>query len=101
MEIERLALQRWYQEESDVIAWRTFRDSPSGKRLFGFLYSNIPSNFPLRGDPVTDTQASIELGRVNGMIGTIQLLEMLCEFPQKPPDHLEADFQAEQILKEQ
>lgn len=99
--VERKALKRWFEEEADVIALRTFRDSEVGRRVFAVLYASVPSGFPLRGAPVTDTQSAIELGRINGHIGAVHLLEAMCEFPEEQPDHEEPDFGADRILEQE
>lgn len=73
--------------------WRTNKELPGhAKKIFeepvmryafSVLYNQIPSGFPLRGQDVNETQAAVELGRVNGYIECLALLKSLAQSPEQ------------------
>jgi hypothetical protein len=58
------------------------------------LINQIPSGFPLRGQKVNDTQANIELGRINGYLECLHLLQSLGK-PFIAPEQIEETYERE------
>lgn len=67
---------------------------PTMQHAFSVLYNQIPSGFPLRGEQVNDTQAAIELGRMNGYMECLSLFKSLA-VAQEPQQQVEQDYGAE------
>lgn len=67
------------------------------KDILGVLYAEIPSNYPQRGTKITDTEACIELGRMQGYQDCLLLLQRLGE-PIDVPQQIAADWGADKVL---
>lgn len=64
---------------SSVTEFNQFLNSPLGQSFISVLHNSIPSGYPIRGNPVSDTQANIELGHIQGFMECIQLIEALAQ----------------------
>lgn len=88
-----MTLERWQSsslytaEARRLFADRTFQD------IFSLLTNHRPQGYPVRGQDVSDTQALIELGRIEGYNDCLRLIVSLAQLPPKMREPLEATFE--------
>lgn len=80
-----------FPEGYTLVEWRTNKDLPGNLQkvfgepimghVFAVLYNQIPNGYPLRGEALNETQAAVELGRMNGYIECLSLLKSLAVIP--------------------
>lgn len=88
-----------WRDSGNHLGWmRAQLNSQYGKQLMGVLWNSSPQRKSLSHNP-TDVQANIELGRVNGYNEAVELICRLV-VPLTVREELEADYGAEEILKE-
>lgn len=74
-------LEEWRANKSLPEMLRKILEEPTMRHAFSVLYNRVPSGFPIRGDQVSDIQAAVELGRVNGYMECLSLLKSLAITP--------------------
>ena len=87
-----------FPEGHNLITWRqhpvlsnqlagAFREELF-RHVLSVLYNSIPSGYPARGNTLNDTMANIELGRVQGYMDCLNLLQSLSITPTttEPPE---------------
>src|SRR5262249_470115 len=55
-----------------------FNKTALGGHIMAVLINSIPSGYPMRGRNIDPTEASIELGRIQGYMDAIALIRLLC-----------------------
>lgn len=91
---ESYTLEEWRTNKELPGNLKKVFDEPIMRHVFAVLGNQIPSGFPLRGQDVNETQAAIELGRMNGYIECLSLLKSLSRNPEFPQE-VEQDYGAE------
>lgn len=69
---------------------------PIWQHAVTILVASRPRGFPMRGQNITDTQAALELGRVEGYNNCLDLLQSLATPPQSLPQPMESDYGTEE-----
>lgn len=64
-----------------VASMRHWLKSKFGTEVLRVLEAKVPQGFPMRGQAVTDTQANIELGRVEGYRDCLRVLVAMAVSP--------------------
>ena len=71
-----------------------------GRNIMAALHNGMPYGFPMRGSDVNSTTAAIELGRVQGYMDCLNLLNLLCS-PPVTMDEVEQDYGAGELLEQE
>lgn len=74
-------LQEWRANTELSSHLKTIMDEAAMRHALSVLYNQIPSGFPLRGEPINETQAAVELGRQNGYLECLSLFKSLAILP--------------------
>lgn len=75
-----------------------WKRSALGGHIMAALHNGIPYGYPMRGSDTNPTTAAIELGRVQGYMDAIHLLNSLCTSTDIPKE-VEQDYGASEFLK--
>lgn len=81
--------------------WRKLLASPLMRDAIGVLYSQMPVALSSDDAKVTDTQSSIQLGRIQGYVHAMEVIRVMGQFQKTPPDQIESDFGYESFLKKE
>ncbi len=84
-----MTLERWHKSDT-LVTWA--RSSPEFAHVLAVVFNQQPRGFPMRGQVVTETQCSVELGRMEGYSDCENLLFALRNYPAKPTKEIEADY---------
>lgn len=84
-----MTLERW-QKDDALVNWA--RRSDEFAYALATVINQQPSGFPARGQVVTDIQCAVELGRKEGYADCEAVLLALRQFPAKPVEEVEADY---------
>jgi hypothetical protein len=85
---------------NNVAAMRALLTMPFFQDALRVLYDQIPRSFPAQGEPISDSQAAVELGRVRGYMECLENLHSLATYPPASLPDLEADYGADKIMME-
>lgn len=72
-----MTLDKWLSNPDLAIRAKALFEDELTKMIFGVLQNSIPSGWPARGQVVNDTTANIELGRIQGYMDCLNLLNLL------------------------
>lgn len=89
-------LTSWRANQALCESLRSQMDTELMRRFMSVLYNSIPSGYPERGQVVNDTMANIELGRNQGHLGVINLIQVM-QIPSTKTEEIEQDYGAERI----
>jgi hypothetical protein len=84
-----MTLERW-QADDGLVNWA--KQSQEFAYVLSIALNHRPSGFPLRGQPVTEIQCGIELGRHEGYSDLENILLSLRQFPIKAAEEIPADY---------
>jgi hypothetical protein len=70
-------LNKWQSSPDLVAGWKNLAKEDLFRHGMSVLYNSIPSGYPARGQQVNDTMANIELGRYQGYMDCLNLLQAL------------------------
>jgi hypothetical protein len=87
-------LDQWQSSPDLVNGWKKLESEDLYRHGMSVLYNNIPSGYPARGQTVNDTMANIELGRYQGYMDCMNLLQAL-SFDSPKSDEVPMDWNAE------
>lgn len=65
--------------------------------MMAAVHNGIPSGYPMRGQPTDPTTAAVELGRIQGYMDCLNLLQLLCT-PIPQHKEVDQDYGAKEIL---
>lgn len=80
-----------------VLHAQEWQRSALGGHMMAVLHNSIPYGYPMRGSEVSPTAAALELGRMQGYMDCLNLLNAICT-PQPTQNEVPQDYQAEEIL---
>lgn len=86
-------LETWHASGMPGAAKALFGEE-TFRHIYAVLYNSIPSGYPGRGVVVNDTTANIELGRIQGYLDCLNLLQSLA-IPRAKNEEAEIDWNAE------
>jgi len=82
----------WDQPDLVTETMRLYQ-TPVWREIMGVMYRERPWGFPVRGEPVTEVQVMVELGRKEGWEAAVRMLERLGSPPRKADEMpLEPDW---------
>ncbi len=79
--------------------WQLLMSEPTAKHVLSVMYNSIPRGYPARGQLVNDTTAAIELGRNQGFLDALSLLQLLTQ-PVTKQEQIDQDYGATNITSE-
>lgn len=80
-----------------VVMAESWRRSALGGHMMAAVHNGIPSGYPMRGQPTDPTTAAVELGRIQGYMDCLNLLQLLCT-PIPQHKEVDQDYGAKEIL---
>jgi len=69
-----------------------------GGHILAALHNGMPYGYPMRGNDLSPTAAAVELGRVQGYMDCLNLLNSLGELP-NIQNEIPQDYGADELLK--
>lgn len=96
-----MTLDAWRKSDLHITGFRELWQDAILQDAVAVLKNAMPAGPSLHDSRVTDIQAAIELGRIQGYATALSLFQSLLDTPTQPVEPPEADFGADEILKQQ
>lgn len=94
-----MSLEVWSNRPEAISAMRKLLASQLMQDALGVLYAQMPIALTSKDEKVTETQSSIQLGRIQGYLHCLEMFTVLAQFPSMPPEPIESEFEYEEYLK--
>lgn len=87
-----MTLEDWRKDLAAISQAKELFRTPLIRGILSVMRTSIPCGYPARGNQVNDTMANIELGRIQGYMDAVNLLESLPNQEGKPDEQIPNDY---------
>jgi hypothetical protein len=98
--INGMTLEKWRKETSNIAAARDLWKHPVFQDILSIARNAQPRGYPPRGVPINSTMAAVELGRCQGYLDCLGIIEATVDIPPEPTPDIPSDFGAEEAMKD-